>query len=212
MIKLTKLKKPDVLELNAADWTKALLDKISSGGKPTDGEKNKYRHPDIKAALLKETHGKCAYCESKLLHITYGDIEHIVPKSTKAEVTFEWTNLTLACDVCNTNKSDKFSHGVGFVDPYLQDPTQHFNFIGGLVFAKTGDDDARLTEETLRLNRAELVERRNERIRYLREQVEVIKRAPVHLQDVLRASLQEELNDDKEYAAVARACLPCLIA
>lgn len=212
MIKLTKLAKPQILEQNAANWTKTLLDKINSGSKPTDAEKSKYRHPEVKAALVKETNGKCVYCESKLLHVTYGDVEHIVPKSTQAEVTFEWSNLTLACDVCNTNKSDKFSHGVGFVDPYLHEPTDHFNFVGGLVLAKTGDNDARLTEETLKLNRAELVERRNQRIRYLREQVEVISRAPVHLQDVLRASLQEELHDDKEYAAIARACLPCLMA
>lgn len=212
MIKLNKLPKPNILELYAADWTRILLEKITSGSKPTDSEKSKYRHPEIKSILIKETNGKCAYCESKLLHITYGDIEHITPKSTKADVTFEWNNLTLACDVCNTNKSDKFSHGIGFVDPYLHEPTNHFNFVGGLVLAKIGDDNARLTEESLKLNRAELVERRNQRIRYLREQVEVINRAPEHLKDVLRASLQEELDDDKEYAAIARACIPCLIA
>lgn len=212
MIKLTKLAKPDILEKNAEDWTKALLDKIASGSAPTDAEKSRYRNADIKAVLVKETNGKCAYCESKLLHVTYGDVEHIVPKSTKVDVTFEWSNLTLACDVCNTNKGDKFSHGTGFVDPYLHDPVNRFNFVGGLILAKPGDDDARLTEETLKLNRAELVDRRNQRIRYLREQVEVISRAPAHLRQVLLESLQEELHADKEYAAIARACLPCLMA
>lgn len=212
MIKLTKLAKPDILEKNAADWTKVLLAKIASGSAPTDTEKIRYRHPDIKSVLVKETNGKCAYCESKILHVTYGDVEHIIPKSTKAAVTFEWENLTLACDVCNTNKGDKFSHGAGFVDPYVHDPATRFNFVGGLVLAKPGDDDARLTEETLKLNRAELVDRRNQRIRYLREQVEVINRASASLRPILLDSLQEELLADKEYAAIARACLPCLIA
>jgi len=212
MIKLKKLAKPAVLEINAAIWTKTVLDKISVGVKPTDVEKSRYRHPEVKKVLIKEVNGKCAYCESKLLHVTYGDVEHIVPKSTKIEIAFEWDNLTLACDVCNTNKSDNFSHGVGFVDPYIHNPVDHFNFVGGLVFAKSGDNDARLTEETLKLNRAELVERRNERIRYLREQVEVIKRAPTALQTVLLASLHDELSEDKEYSAVAQACLPCLLA
>lgn len=212
MIKLTKLAKPDILEQNAAGWTKTLLDKLATGDKPTDTEKNRYRHADVKAVLVKETHGKCAYCESKLLHITYGDVEHIVPKSTKPEVAFDWDNLTLACDVCNTNKGDKFAHGVGFVDPYLHDPNDHFNFLGGLILAKSGDQNARLTEETLKLNRADLVERRNQRIRYLREQVEVIRHASAHLQPVLLQSLQEELRADTEYSAIARACLPCLMA
>ncbi|WP_323142693.1 HNH endonuclease [Massilia phyllosphaerae] len=212
MIKLKKLAEPEILVNHAAAWTKTLIEKIASGTPATDGEKSRYRHADIKKVLVKETNGKCAYCESKLLHVTYGDVEHIVPKSTKVDVTFEWSNLTLACDVCNTNKSDKFSHGVGFVDPYVDDPVDHFNFVGGLVLAKPGDHDARLTEETLKLNRTELVERRNQRIRYLREQVEVIRHAPANLQQVLIASLQQELDDDKEYAAIARACLPCLMA
>lgn len=211
MIKLTKLEKPDILKNNAAQWTQVLLDRLAANIKPSDSEKNRYRHPEIKAILVKETHGKCAYCESKLLHITYGDVEHIVPKSTKAEVAFEWNNLTLACDVCNTNKSDKFSHGVGFIDPYLKDPSDHFYFLGPIIYAKPGDADARLTEETLKLNRVELIERRCERMRYLRDQVEVIRHAPAHLRDTLIQCLTEEAHADKEYAAVARVCILTLL-
>jgi uncharacterized protein (TIGR02646 family) len=212
MIKLIKLAKPDVLENNAAAWTQILLDRAAANVKPSDAEKSRYRHPDIKSVLVKETGGKCAYCESKLLHITYGDVEHVIPKSTRIEVTFEWENLTLACDVCNTNKSDKFSGGVGFIDPYLKDPAAHFNVVGSLILAKIGDNDARITEETLKLNRAELVERRSQRIQGLRSEVEVIQRAPAALQAILFESLKEEIKLDKEYAAIARACLPLLMA
>jgi uncharacterized protein (TIGR02646 family) len=212
MIKIVKLAKPDILEKNAAIWTQVLIDRAAAKIKATDAEKSRYRHPDIKSVLVKETSGKCAYCESKLLHSTYGDVEHIIPKSTKLEVTFDWDNLTLACDVCNTNKADKFSGGVGFVDPYVQDPSAHFNVVGSLIFAKAGDDDARLTEETLKLNRPELVERRNQRIQGLRNEVEVIRRVPVALQEILIESLKEEIKSDKEYAAIARTCLPLLMA
>jgi uncharacterized protein (TIGR02646 family) len=104
MIKLLKGDKPQVLKDNAATWGKTLVDKKARGEKPTDPDKARYRHPDIKVALIAETHGKCAYCESKLLHIAYGDIEHITPKSVKIELSVEWQNLTLACDRCNTNK------------------------------------------------------------------------------------------------------------
>jgi HNH endonuclease len=211
MIKITKLEIPEVLLDHAAEWTKVLLDKIASGVKPSDSEKSKYRHPEIKKVLINETRGKCAYCESKLLHVAYGDIEHIIPKSTKVEVSFEWANLTLACDICNTNKRDLFSNGVGFIDPYVNDPAGHFNFIGPLIFAKTGDFNARLTEETLKLNRVELIERRTERIRYLRNQAEVIKSAPDELKLVLMEILNEEIQADKEYSAISRACIPVLL-
>src|SRR5437660_11067609 len=105
MIKLSKTDEPAVLIERKADWTRTLVEKGARGEEPSDGEKNRYRHPDIKQALIAETHGKCAYCESKLLHITYGDVEHIVPKSAKIELSFQWKNLTLACDRCNTNKN-----------------------------------------------------------------------------------------------------------
>jgi uncharacterized protein (TIGR02646 family) len=212
MIKLTKLEEPDILKQNAVAWTQVLLAKVAAGEKPTEAEKARYRHAEIKKVLIKETNGKCAYCESKLLHIVHGDIEHIVPKSTKIEVTFEWGNLTLACDVCNTNKGDKFSGGTGFIDPYMKDPADHFVFIGPLVFGKPGNTDARLTEEVLRLNRAELVERRAQRIGHLRENVEVIRRSPDNLRPLLLQALQEELASDKEYSAVARGCIAPLLA
>src|SRR3954469_25335779 len=98
MIKLEKTERPQVLTDNADDWTAVLLEKQAQGEEPTTSEKTKYRHRDIKAALLNETHGKCAYCESKLRHITYGDVEHIVPKSLALAKIFDWANLTLACD------------------------------------------------------------------------------------------------------------------
>lgn len=212
MIRLNKLEQPDVLKKNAGSWTQTLLEKIASGVTPTDTDRNRYRHPDIKKTLVDETHGKCAYCESKLLHIAYGDIEHIIPKSTKNEATFDWENLTLACDICNTNKSDKFENGVGFIDPYQKDPEAHFYFLGPVIYAKPGDSDARLTEEILKLNRVELIVKRAERMRYLREQIEVIRRAPEGLRDILITNLAEEANNDKEFSAISKVCIATLMS
>ena len=41
------------------------------------------RDKSIKEQILKETHGKCVYCESKISHVCPGDIEHILPKNKK---------------------------------------------------------------------------------------------------------------------------------
>jgi hypothetical protein len=69
MIRLQKTAKPDILVNSAAAWTKVLTDHQAAGTKPTDSEKARYRHAEVKAALLVETVEKCAYCESKLRHI-----------------------------------------------------------------------------------------------------------------------------------------------
>ncbi|NOS97905.1 MAG: hypothetical protein HOP25_05480 [Methylotenera sp.] len=163
MIKLSKLAKPDVLEVNAAAWTKTLVDKINSGVKPTDTEKTKYRHSDIKDTLVTETHGKCAYCESKLLHIHHGNVEHIYPKSLDPNKTFDWDNLTLACEICNQLKSNHDPNVQHIIDPYNTDPAAHLNFIGTFIHAVTADY-GQSTKSILKLNRAELCERRREKL------------------------------------------------
>ncbi|MFD2781156.1 HNH endonuclease [Novosphingobium pokkalii] len=104
MIRLSKGDEPAVLSNNAAVWTAELLDALEHRPADVPGIKGRYNHPTVKAALKAETSEKCAYCESKMLHVTFGDIEHIVPKSADPKLTFDWENLTLACDVCNTKK------------------------------------------------------------------------------------------------------------
>lgn len=136
MIKLSKLDEPDVLFNNSATWTQVLLNKEAAGKKPTASEKSRYRHPEIKAVLVKETGGKCAYCESKLLHIHHGDVEHIYPKSLDVRKTFEWRNLTLACEKCNQNKSNKDPLLEQIIDPYEDDPEYHLVFVGALIFPR----------------------------------------------------------------------------
>jgi uncharacterized protein (TIGR02646 family) len=72
-----------------------------------------YSHQDVKDVLQKVFKGKCAYCESKFLHVYPGDVEHFRPK---AEITTlsglkiipgyywlaaDWDNLLLSCRNCN---------------------------------------------------------------------------------------------------------------
>ena len=134
MRELVKLAKPQILVENEAAWTQALLAVIARGEDPTSTQKGRYRHPQIKRQLLLETEEKCAYCESKMRHITYGDIEHVIPKSKKPELSFVWENLTMACDVCNTNKGTFYevidgNNGSILIDPYVDTPSDHFMFI-----------------------------------------------------------------------------------
>jgi 5-methylcytosine-specific restriction endonuclease McrA len=50
-----------------------------------------YTEEQNKAALLKSSHDKCMYCESKLGAESYPQIEHIRPKSKYPNLEFVWT-------------------------------------------------------------------------------------------------------------------------
>jgi uncharacterized protein (TIGR02646 family) len=202
MIKLTKLPVPAVLQANAQRWTQEILDKHARGEKPTKTDRSKYNHTEVKSSLVNETNGKCAYCESYIRHIAYGDIEHITPKSAKLELWFAWDNLTLACDVCNTNKGEHEN----LVDPYDQnDPQNRLLFIGAAVWPMPGDEVADLTIRILDLNRDELFDRRLERIERLMSMLDTVaKTKDPALRQMLKADFQAELEENKEYAAMSR--------
>ena len=206
MISLTKAPAPEVLRVNGATWTQVLVNHRDNGTAASNHEKARYRHPEIKQALVAETHGKCAYCESKIRHIAYGDVEHIVPKSTEVERTFEWANLTLACDVCNTNKSDHFGNHDDLVDPYVSNPTDHLAFIGAMVMPIPGSNPGMATVDTLELNRIELVERRAELIQKLCKQLHLLLVLPDEgARRVLERDLNKETAEGKEYSAIAKS-------
>ena len=209
MIKLTKVAEPDVLKKNGAAWLKVIEDRLVAGQKPTESEKGRYRHDEIKAALRLETHGKCAYCESRLLHIALGDVEHVVPKSSDIKQTFRWENLTLACDVCNTAKGTSEN----IADPYTEDPQGMFKFIGPMIFPVSNNDKAVNTERKLKLNRKELLERRSERLKAISDQLLLIARVQdPDLKNTLKLDLEHaETRADTEFAAFARSFISVML-
>lgn len=206
MIRLEKGTEPPILTRNAARWTSVLLGKIDAGERPTKTERSRYNHIEIKQALLAETNSKCAYCESKFGHVTFGDVEHVVPKSEDPSRWFSWSNLTVACDVCNTNKSNAAVARDSFVDPYDVDPEEYFWQFGPLVRAKPGCDAAALTERLLNLNRIDLVERRQEKMNKLLLILESVERCKdPHLKHLLWEDFTEESQSHREYAALSRS-------
>ncbi|WFS02367.1 HNH endonuclease [Rhizobium tumorigenes] len=209
MIQLQKLAEPQVLVLNGPNWTQDIVTKIAAGEELTNTEKTRYRNPQIKAVLVQETCGKCAYCESKLLHIHHGDVEHIVPKSLRPELTVEWDNLTLACEICNQNKSNRDPNAEHIIDPYVSNPADHLLFIGPLVFPK-GTVTGTSTRSILDLNRGELNERRRERLlglmaiveQVLREDLPMAARRAIYLDLVAN-----EASRATAYSAMANSVL-----
>ncbi|AIM37567.1 hypothetical protein KO02_13370 [Sphingobacterium sp. ML3W] len=82
-----------------------------------------YSDPEVKEALIKLFKGKCAYCESSVLHVYSGDVEHYRPKGEIQEaipkttpgyywLAADWDNLLFSCRNCN----QKLTHSMHGVD------------------------------------------------------------------------------------------------
>lgn len=73
-----------------------------------------YGAPEVKRVLRAAQHDKCCFCESKITHVAFGDVEHFRPKAAVRQsddelerkpgyywLAYEWSNLYLACEQCN---------------------------------------------------------------------------------------------------------------
>ena len=102
---LTKGKKEGTKLKNQAN--QGLVDFIFSG--------KIYGATDVRSALRKIHHGKCAFCESLLPQTTAGHVEHFRPKGEVQQdvgkplmkpgyywLAYDWSNLLLACEWCNS--------------------------------------------------------------------------------------------------------------
>lgn len=191
------------------EWRKKLLGAKSA--KALKAAETKYRHAEVKATLNKMFHGKCAYCESHIRHVDYGHIEHFRPKSKYRELTFEWTNLLLACGICNGAefKGDSFpeSEAEGrFVNPCEDEPSEHFQFTYDHC-AKLANVDGitpqgESTTRKLGLNRPDL---RSYRSRQVRRLVAIMELAKTNAEAA--ALLADAAKDDGEYSAFVKSLL-----
>jgi uncharacterized protein (TIGR02646 family) len=162
-----------------------------------------YKHPRNKQALKDSTNGKCMYCESKIMHVNFGDVEHIKPKSPEhfPELEFEWTNLGFICDRCNNAKGKKYFSGAQFINPYDEDPKNEILAYGSLILSRKGSERGEITINEIDLNRGDLVERRNMRILSIQRALVAALRATdadVRLSAI--EQLKQEALPDKEFS------------
>jgi uncharacterized protein (TIGR02646 family) len=200
LIPVARSSQPSVLSKNSTKWLDKLNQQqlqlqmlendpntgeaqIQKVKKCVDNAQKKYSHTQIKSALVDMFYGKCAYCESKITVVTYGAIEHFYPKSVYVNLTFEWKNLLLSCDICNDagHKGTKFPLDLNG-NPLLIDstdgitnPNTHLEFIwdsvAGLASVYGRDDRGKAVETIFDLNglkgRKELVAHRSKYVKRL---------------------------------------------
>jgi hypothetical protein len=161
---------------------------------------------------MSETHGKCAYCESKLRHIHHGDVEHIFPKSLDPARRFEWGNLTIACEICNQNKSNKDPSANYIIDPYSIDPAEHLKFVGSIIYS-LGSAYGKSTTTLLDLNRVELIERRQEYLNQIMTICETVLRTDLPLvtrKAILADLVSKETGPHAPYTAMAKSAISAM--
>ena len=150
------------------------------------------------------------YCESKIIHIDFGDVEHIKPKAEDKfpELEFEWTNLGLVCGKCNNKKRDKFFIEAPFVDPYMEDPEDHMMALGAMLAQKNGSARGEITISEIELNRPELLEKRFERMNAILVALNAAHRTQVDtLKQSALAELEKEALPDKEFSLIVKTVL-----
>jgi uncharacterized protein (TIGR02646 family) len=106
---------PDILRKRGIPATRQLCEQHDAdpGAHKTFNSKI-YGDTSVKQALRKAQHDKCALCESKISHISHGDVEHFRPKAGHRQepddtlgqpgyywLTYEWSNLLFCCQLCN---------------------------------------------------------------------------------------------------------------
>jgi uncharacterized protein (TIGR02646 family) len=204
MIKLLKGAKPAVLTAKEAVWT-AEFEALIANGLST-AKYRRYGHGDIKDALIAETRGKCAYCESVVTHLYWGDVEHILPKARRPEFVVTWENLTFACAKCNNAKDEYYDEDAPLIDPYTDEPDQHFVFAGGIIRHKPGSAIGSRSWQRLDLQRNELVQRRGARLSAVGALIDVwFQLADGSDKDLARDAIMSEAASDKEFSAAVKA-------
>lgn len=167
-----------------------------------------YKHTDNKEALREVGFDKCMYCESKVSHTYYGDIEHIKPKVRFPELEFVWENLGFVCAVCNGIKKDKFEENTPFINPYDENPEDHIIAVGSFIKHKQGSERGEVTINEIYLNRVTLIERRQEKLDSIEKAINSCFRTQnISLRNIAINELKKEADFDKEYSLCVKSLL-----
>lgn len=113
---------PQILRERGVALTAELCSKVDSGERPSFGRdaRDVYGAAEVKQTLCTAQHDKCCFCESKLGHSQFGDVEHFRPKASAQQspddeptmgyywLAYAWENLYLSCEVCNRRHKRSF--------------------------------------------------------------------------------------------------------
>ncbi len=173
MIHVARSEEPDGFRQRAQDWERRFTAEQTRDPQLSISkfwaEVRREIRPDA-AILFRNFYGKCAFCESKMAHVSSPHIEHYWPKSKFPQRTFVWRNWLLSCGKCNEKKWAKtpFCDAIPcLINPTIEEPQKHIGFVGAITVEKT--ERGKKTIELLGLKRQDLEEERSHWLDYLRQ-------------------------------------------
>lgn len=110
----------------------------------------------LKIPLIEMTKQHCSYCDGYPLgKMGRQTIEHFKPKSKFPDLAFQWDNLFICCDVCQTEKDEEFDDLLLKPDMDDYDFFRYFqiNFSTGEITPnpRAAEDDQQRAKKTIKL-------------------------------------------------------------
>ncbi|OLE52257.1 MAG: hypothetical protein AUG51_18960 [Acidobacteria bacterium 13_1_20CM_3_53_8] len=240
MIQVTKpAKAPAILLTKGKPRRREHIAAYNKGVRGFTFDSKIYGHKTVKEALINAQYDKCFLCESKITHIAFGDVEHFRPKAAYRQSTsdplqkpgyywlaYEWSNLFLACQLCNqlfkknlfplvnpSARATSHKHKIErekplFINPSLDDPEEYISFRREVPYPIKNNPRGKTTITDLGLKRQKLNEKRLERYELLEQLYLIAFRTPA-IPESKRAKdlLAQAVQDNAEYASMARAAI-----
>ncbi|UJB68323.1 hypothetical protein HRE53_17425 [Acaryochloris sp. 'Moss Beach'] len=224
------------------DYKKASGD-YQSGTKTFSFSNKIYGHKSVKEALIRAQHKKCCFCERLVgddgdVEHFRPKSAYIQKKGEKLNrpgyywLAYEWDNLYLSCSACNqrqkrnlfplvdpTTRAHSHTDDINledplFVNPGIDEPSQHIDFRGEVPYPINGSIKGKPTIESLNLNRSILNEARLKHLQVLKNLHKFIKVSTgsqnQELQNLAvdaQQTLMDAISDRGEFAAATRAAL-----
>lgn len=197
---------PKILLSKGSAAAKELCIAYESGVRKFKFKSSIYGHRDVKRKLIEIQKGKCCFCESEFLHVSYGDVEHYRPKGGWIQhdeplnepgyywLAYEWSNLFLSCSICNQQfKKNSFplsnplsrvlSHSQDIaiekpllLNPAFDNPEDHIEFKEEYPFGK--DDRGNLTIAISGIDRETIAVRRRDLLNKIKIIFKLAKNTP----------------------------------
>ena len=225
------------------DYNQSPLD-YQSGKKKFSFSSDIYGHGSVKTALILAQHKKCCFCERLVgddgdVEHFRPKSAYVQKKGGKLNrpgyywLAYDWDNLYLSCGACNqrqkrslfplvdpTARAHSHNHDISlektlFVNPGIDEPSQHIGFRGEMPYPMDGSIKGKPTIESLKLNRSILNEARLKHLQTLKTLHQLIDIAITRTQDQelqdlaikAKQTLQDAISDQGEFAAATRAAL-----
>ena len=209
---------PDILTSKGVAATNQLKADFDNGTIKFEIDPKIYGDKSVKEKLSELQNNKCCFCESKIGHISYGDVEHFRPKGGWVQenetintpgyywLAYHWDNLLLSCSICNQrhkknhfpllpNSKRALNHNCSIVDeqpifihPVTENPENFIEF-NEEVAVSIDDMRGKTTIEKLGLNRPLLNEERKSKLDKIKDIYILSQNTPVFPPEIKQTAI-----------------------